>query len=129
MANTTAIDCSKPQPLAEKFDADAITKQLEDGRTAMLEVALGKAQSLSERTDMLKVVQGINATHRLEQPDKHLPSLSVDVEAVGNWARPSLQVSLKRQEYKNFAVPEPIYVEKNSGFGARQTREVVKTKH
>ncbi|MFA7339308.1 MAG: hypothetical protein WC028_21185 [Candidatus Obscuribacterales bacterium] len=129
MADTHAIDCSKPQPLVEKFDAEAVTKQLEGGHTAMLEAALGKAQSVSERTDMLKVVQGINAAHRLEQPDKHLPALSVDVEPVGNWARPSLQVSLKRQEYKNFAVPELIYVEKNSGFGAHQTREVVKPKH
>jgi hypothetical protein len=31
----------------------------------MLEVALGKAQGAGERRDMLKVVQGINAAHRL----------------------------------------------------------------
>ncbi len=100
MTDIKAADCSKPQPLVAKFDAEAVTKQLESGHTAMLEVALGKAQGAGERRDMLKVVQGINAIHRLDQPDKHLPVLSLEVETVGNWMRPASQLSLTRQEYK-----------------------------
>ncbi len=133
MADIKATDCAKPQPLVEKFDADAVTKQLESGHTAMLEVALGKAQGQSERRDMLKVVQGINATHRLDQPDKHLPVLSLEVETVGNWMRPASQLSLTRQEFKPYAVPEPIYVERNSNGNStmvyKPLREVIKTTH
>lgn len=133
MADIKATDCSKPQPLVDKFDAEAVTRQLESGHTAMLEVALGKAQGQGERRDILKVVQGINATHRLEQPDKLLPVLSLEVETVGNWMRPASQLSLTRQEYRNYAVPEPIYVERNSNGNStivyQPLREVIKTTH
>jgi|GEM_PF-862845 len=133
MADIKATDCSKPQPLVEKFDAEAVTKQLESGHTAMLEVALGKAQGQGERRDLLKVVQGINAIHRLDQPDKHLPVLSLEVETVGNWMRPASQLSLTRQDYKNFAMPVPIYVERNSNGNStivyKPVREVLKTTH
>ena len=133
MADIKATDCSKPQPLVDKFDAEAVTRELEGGHTTMLEVALGRAQELGERRDILKVVQGINATHRLDQPDKHLPVLSLEVETVGNWMRPASQLSLTRQEYKKYAVPEPIYVERNSNGNStivyKPLREVIKTTH
>jgi hypothetical protein len=47
--------------------------------------------------------------------------------------RPASQLSLTRQEYKKYAVPVPIYVERNStgykSFEYKSEREIVKTTH
>jgi hypothetical protein len=60
-------------------DVERMTQQLEQGHTRILESALGAANSKQERTDILNMVQGINAKHRLESPD--LPKLKFQTES------------------------------------------------
>jgi len=100
------------QPGSKSFDIDSITRQAEIGNTKLLESSLNCAASFRERTDVLAAVQGLNAQHRLQEPDRHLPVLTLEVRQVGP-LKATTELSLNSQEYKAFATPQPIFKEKS----------------
>ncbi len=113
------------RPGSKSFDLETITRQSEAGNTKLLESSLNCAASFRERSDVLAAVQGLNAQHRLQEPEKHLPVLSLEVRQVGG-IRVKTELSLNSQEYKPFASPQPLFQEHNWHSYSGPQREIVK---
>ncbi len=113
------------RPGSKSLDLETITRQSEAGNTKLLESSLNCAASFRERSDVLAAVQGLNAQHRLQEPEKHLPVLSLEVRQLAG-VRGKTELSLNLQEYKQFAIPQPLFQEHNWRSYSGSHREVVK---
>lgn len=89
----TGKDCSRePQPEfqvksgGQCFNLEQVTTQLEHAQSKMLADVLTNASSYSERLQMLDAIKGINAMHRLQNPDANVPLLLVDNRAAHGWS-------------------------------------------
>lgn len=98
--------------------AQNITKQLEAGPSAMLEQVMLCTSGRQERSQVLSLVQGLNAAHRL-QDSAHIPALVIEerppVIAASPWSKTVLN---KIEPDSHFGRAKAVYVEEHRlGYG------------
>lgn len=107
--------------------AQNITKELEQGKSAMLEQVMPCTSGRRERSQVLSLVQGLNAAHRL-QDSAHVPALLIEeqppVIAASPWSKTVLN---KIEPDSHFGRSRAVYVEEHRAGYAGEEWHILKS--